>query len=122
MHDDIRTIKNSKLTQEQIDSLDGATVFDGEGLDDCIITVRVDNDGVIAVYDYDLLCNAFMDKGSSFTEEAQEWVDYNLVRALPYMRPRAPWIVMETAVEDVAEEFGEDVQTMSHDGRLYVRL
>ena len=45
------------------------------------------------VYDYDLMVKWLM-KNKGFTEtEAVEWIDYNTVRALPYMGSDSPVIL-----------------------------
>ena len=51
-----------------------------------------------AVYDYDLMVEWLM-KTEGFTEEeAIEWIDYNTIRALPYMGDDGP-IVMNRLLE-----------------------
>ena len=44
-----------------------------------------------AVYDYDLMIEYLIDKGMT-EDEAIEWIDYNTVRALPYV-PDSPIIL-----------------------------
>ena len=46
-----------------------------------------------AVYDYDRLVECFMKADNITYEEAREWVDYNVIRSLPYMGERAPVII-----------------------------
>lgn len=48
------------------------------------------------VYDYDLLVQAFADDFKDSEDpytDAVEWVDYNVVRSLPYYGDRAPVIL-----------------------------
>ena len=58
--------------------------------DDALIGISEDNR---AVYDYSKMVEWLMEN-ESFTEiEAIEWIDYNTIRALPYMRCQAPIIM-----------------------------
>ena len=58
--------------------------------DDALIGVSEDNR---AVYDYDKMVE-WLVKEESWTElEAIEWIDYNTIRALPYMGDKAPIIM-----------------------------
>lgn len=52
-----------------------------------------------AVYDYDLMIHWLMEKENWTAEEAAEWIDYNTIRALPYMGEDAPIIM--NRLEDV---------------------
>ena len=45
------------------------------------------------VYDYDKMVQYLMDKDGMTQEESMEFIDYNTVRALPYMGDRAPIII-----------------------------
>ena len=58
--------------------------------DDALIGISEDNR---AVYDYDKMVKWLIEE-ESFTEiEAIEWIDYNTIRALPYMGDKAPIIM-----------------------------
>lgn len=58
--------------------------------DDALIGVTEDGR---AVYDYDKMV-AWLVETEGFTElEAMEWIDYNTIRALPYMGDKAPLIM-----------------------------
>ena len=58
--------------------------------DDALIGVSEDNK---AVYNYNKMVEWLIEK-ESFTEmEAVEWIDYNTIRALPYMGDKAPIIM-----------------------------
>ena len=39
-----------------------------------------------AIYDYDLMVKCLMKEEEFSEEEAWEWIDYNTLRALPYMQ------------------------------------
>ena len=58
--------------------------------DDALIGISEDNR---AIYDYNKMIEWLM-KEESFTEmEAIEWIDYNTIRALPYMGDSRPIIM-----------------------------
>jgi hypothetical protein len=62
--------------------------------DDALIGVTEDGR---AVYDYDKMV-AWLVETEGFTEtDAIEWIDYNTIRALPYMGDKAPIIVYPLA-------------------------
>jgi hypothetical protein len=72
----------------------------------CIITIHND----VAIYDYDKLIEYFMrdflESASSLEEaytNAEEWVDYNLIRSIPYLGKEAPKVVSLVDEEDLVE-------------------
>lgn len=69
---------------------ENAVVLDPVELDTAITGVT--DDGRV-VYDYEKLVAAFMSANNWTEDEATEWIDYNTIRALPYMGPFAPIIV-----------------------------
>ena len=58
--------------------------------DDALIGISDDNR---AVYDYDKMVKWLMEKEEFTEEEAIELIDYNTIRALPYMGEKAPIIM-----------------------------
>ena len=50
-------------------------------------------------YDYEKIIEMFVDRDGMSYEEAQEFVDYNTVRAIPYMGERKPVLVYPLAEE-----------------------
>lgn len=47
-----------------------------------------------AVYDYDLLIKAFINANDGWdVEDAEDWISYNTIRAIPYMGECAPVIM-----------------------------
>ena len=64
--------------------------FTNFSYDDALIGISQDNR---AVYDYNKMVE-WLVENESFTEiEAMEWIDYNTIRALPYMGDKAPIIM-----------------------------
>ena len=69
-----------------------AIVFDSMSYDGSIVGVTIDDR---VVYDYDKMVEELMeDEGWSY-EDATEWINYNTIRALPYLGENAP-IIMYT--------------------------
>lgn len=54
--------------------------------------IGVSEDGRV-VYSYEKMTEHLMENGGMEIEEAQEFIDYNTVRALPYMGDKRPIIV-----------------------------
>ena len=74
--------------------VDETILLDPEYLDAAIVGVRDHR----AMYDYSLLVQAYQENEDWTYEDAVEWIEYNTIRALPYMGRFAP-LVLE--VEDV---------------------
>ena len=60
------------------------------GYDDALIGVSDDGR---AIYDFDLMIEWLMTEEDFAYEEAIEWIEYNTIRALPYMGKDAPIIM-----------------------------
>ena len=58
--------------------------------DDALVGVTHENR---AVYDYEKMIDWLVEKEGFSEEEAAEWIDYNTIRALPYMGEEAPVIL-----------------------------
>ena len=58
--------------------------------DDALIGVTEDNR---AIYDFDKMVQWLIHTENFTQEEAIEWIEYNTIRALPYMGERAPVIM-----------------------------
>ena len=58
--------------------------------DDALIGITQDNR---AVYDYNKMIEWIMTKEGFSQEEAIEWIEYNTIRALPYMGENSPIIM-----------------------------
>ena len=68
---------------------ENSIVFENPDYDEAI--VGIDTDGRI-IYDYDLMTECLEHEGMSW-EEAVDWIDYNTIRALPYIGKGAPIIM-----------------------------
>ena len=60
-----------------------------DSMDDAIIGIDVDGH---VVYSYDKCVDCMVKEGMT-DEEAMEWVDYNTIRAIPYMGDKHPIIM-----------------------------
>lgn len=60
--------------------------------DDALIGVTCDGR---AVYDYDRMVEWLMRTECFSEEDAKEWVDYNTLRALPYMGDDGPIVIYQ---------------------------
>ena len=84
-------------TEERLmeNGYEGVKFLTDYSYDDALIGVTEDNR---AVYDYEKMVAWLMEAEGWTYEEAAEWVDYNTIRALPYMGEGAP-IVMYPLIE-----------------------
>ena len=65
-------------------------LLDNSSYDNSIIGMTEDNR---LVYDYESMIEEFAEENKCSLEEAQEWVDYNTMRAIPYFGNRAPIVI-----------------------------
>lgn len=54
--------------------------------------IGTDSDGR-AVYDFELMVRCLMEEDGMSDDEAREFIDYNTLRAIPYMGEMAPVVV-----------------------------
>ena len=113
-----RRILSDVLGVAEREQLEGASLLEPPAYDAAIIGIVKNPVGlIVAVYDYDRLVQCVADGSStaaasgpggdaeddydsedgddSAIEEAEEWVEYNTLRALPYMGERAPIVARE---------------------------
>lgn len=69
---------------------EGVKFLTNYSYDDALIGVTDDNR---AVYDYEKMVEWLIETEDWTYEEAAEWIDYNTIRALPYMGEGAPIIM-----------------------------
>ena len=67
-----------------------AILFDNMSYDGSIIGVTTDGR---VVYDFDKMVEELMQDEEWSYEDAVEWIDYNTIRALPYIGPNGPIIM-----------------------------
>lgn len=64
--------------------------LDSFSYDDALIGVSYDNR---AIYDYNKMVEWLINENGFTKEGAIEWIDYNTIRAIPYMGDKAPIIM-----------------------------
>lgn len=69
---------------------ENVVVFKNPDYEDAIIGVSLDGN---AVYDYYKMIEHLINKHKMTEDEAIEWIDYNVVRALPYLKDSKPIII-----------------------------
>lgn len=69
---------------------EGVLLFSNYSYDDALIGFTEDDR---AVYDFNKMVEWLMEEEDWSQDEAIEWIEYNTIRSLPYMGPKAP-IVM----------------------------
>lgn len=91
------SIKKKTATERiRAAEFDNVTLLANYSYDDALIGVTEDGR---AVYDYEKMITWLVET-EGFTElEAIEWIDYNTIRALPYMGPDAPLIMYPLPTE-----------------------
>lgn len=75
---------------------EGALVFNGPEYDEAIIGVS--DDGRV-VYDYDKMVQCLQNQDGMEEEEAIDFIEYNTIRALPYLGPAAPIVMHRLNIE-----------------------
>lgn len=74
---------SESVEQKIIDAgFENVVVFSDYGYDDALIGISDDNR---AIYDYDLMIKWLMDNDGFTDTEAIEWIEFNTLRALPYV-------------------------------------
>lgn len=94
MDDEFKKISPDSL-DDLIDSLskEEAIVFINPSYKDSLVCISKDGR---AIYSYKLLVNSLIEEDGMTCDEAIEFIDYNIFRALPYFGSKAPIIMMDT--------------------------
>lgn len=82
--------KKSAAERVQDAGYEDVLLLDSYSYDDALIGVTEDGR---AVYDFNKMVAWLMETEGFSQEEAIEWIEYNTIRALPYMGPEAPIIM-----------------------------
>lgn len=77
-------------------------ILDNHDYDKSIIGIT--EDGRL-IYDFNKMVEEFAEDEECDETEAIEWLEYNTLRALPYMGDRAPIIIQETR-ESILDKYG----------------
>ena len=77
---------------------DDVLIFENYSYDEALVGVTEDNR---AVYEYDKMVTWLMETEGWSLEDAVDWIEYNTIRALPYMGQEAPIIMYRITEEDL---------------------
>lgn len=75
---------------------EGVTILENFGYDSALIGVTTNNE---AVYSFEAMVEWLMDEEGLSQDDAIEWIEYNTIRALPYMGPGRPIIFYKLDTE-----------------------
>lgn len=87
----------NELVREQLP--EGCKVFDNHAYDNSIIGVSSADE---VIYDFDKMVEEFMADENVSRIEAIEWIEYNTLRAIPYIGSPSPIVMYR--LEDTASE------------------
>ena len=82
--------KKTAAQRAQDAGYDDLMLLDNYSYDDAFVGVTEDGR---AVYDFEKMVAWLMETEGFSQEDAVEWIEYNTIRALPYMGPEAPIIM-----------------------------
>ena len=99
INEKIREAIKQYVEDEGLEEEDLPLLFENSSFDNSI--VGISHDGRI-VYNYRQMIEEYAAENECSEEEAQEWIDYNTLRALPYAGGKAP-IIMYDLVSDISE-------------------
>lgn len=87
-------VRNERTARQILldNGYEDVVIFENESYDSALIGVTEDNR---AVYSYEKMVQWYMEKNQCSEEDAIEWIDYNTIRALPYIGERAPIVMYE---------------------------
>lgn len=76
-------------------------LLDNHDYDDSIVGIT--EDGRV-VYDYEAMVEEYMNDENCPEEDAREWLDYNTLRAIPYMGEHAP-VILNINKKDLLDRY-----------------
>lgn len=82
---------------------DGIKILEDHTFDNSVVGITEDGR---AVYDYEKMVEEYMNDEKCSEIEAVEWLDYNTLRAIPYMGEGAP-IVITHSKDTILELYGD---------------
>ena len=82
---------------------DGIKILEDHTFDNSVVGITEDGR---AVYDYGKMVEEYMNDEKCGEIEAVEWLDYNTLRAIPYMGEGAPIVIMNSK-DTILELYGD---------------
>lgn len=76
---------------------EGVVLFNNYSYETALVEINEDNR---AVYDYNKMIEWLLNIQGFTYEDAVEWIEYNTIRALPYMGEKAPIIINRMEEEE----------------------
>lgn len=91
--------------EQDLEETEQPIILDNMSYDKSIVGITEDNR---LIYSYPKMVEELMKDEGWSEEEAVEWLDYNTIRAIPYMESygRAP-VIMYDDVKTILEKYGE---------------
>lgn len=86
----VESFKESAEEKLLNNGYEGTVYLTDFSYDDALIGVSDDGR---AIYDYDMMVEWLVNTEGFTYEEAMEWIDYNTIRALPYMGTNRPIVL-----------------------------
>lgn len=83
--------------------IDRIVILDDHAYDNSIVGIT---DQGIIIYDFNKMVEELMEDEGWEEEDAIEWIEYNTLRALPYMGDERPLIINNT-VESITEFYAD---------------
>lgn len=75
---------------------EGCVLLDGPSFDNSIVGIAYPGPERV-IYSLGKMIQEYMEENECTFEEAQEFIEYNTLRAIPYMGERAPLVVINPA-------------------------
>ena len=105
VNEKFRKALNAYVEEHEIQETYGDTIIlNSHAYDNSIVGITPDG---ILVYDFNKMVDEYVEDEGCDEFDAVEWVEYNTLRALPYMGERKPIIIMDTA-QTITEIFGDE--------------
>ena len=107
------TMKNEKFRKmlarhiEEEGVEEDVLLLENHTFDNSVVGISVEGR---LVYDFNKMIEEFCEDEGCDELEALEWLEYNTLRALPYMGPRRPIIIIGNR-DTLMEKYGEDIDT-----------
>lgn len=83
--------------------IDNLIIFDNHAYDRSIIGIADDR----LVYDYDKMVEEYMEDEGCDEADAEEWIQYNTIRSIPYIKGNKPLIITMSR-DQIIESYGDD--------------
>lgn len=113
VNEKFRKALDAYIEEHEIQETYGDTIIlDNHAYDNSIVGIT--SDGIL-VYDFNKMVDEYVEDEGCDEFDAVEWLEYNTLRALPYMGERRPIIIMDT-VRTITEIFGDAEESEENEG------